>query len=119
MRRPCTSAALLTLGALMTVALLASPTDVSAAQPPETHVQYRSSDLATDRGVRALYWRIVYAARMVCAQRTRASSGSSPKAKSVKGYRARCSEVRQSAACDPVCTRGSLSGSQAAKPTTS
>lgn len=60
MGRPRTSAA------FMTVALLASPAGVSAAQPPETRVQYRSSDLTTDRGVRALYWRIVFAARLVC-----------------------------------------------------
>lgn len=66
MTRPCTSDALTALGALMTVALLGSPAFASAAQPCETTVYYKLHDLATDRGIRDLYWRIADAAKVVC-----------------------------------------------------
>lgn len=65
--RPRTLAA---MGALAMAAALASPTIASAAQPsaavPQTTIYYSFRDLATDRSTRALYERIVSAARTVC-----------------------------------------------------
>ena len=66
MIRPCTPAPPAAFAALVMVALLGSPTVAPAAQPCETTVYYKLHDLATDRGVRALYWRIADAAKMVC-----------------------------------------------------
>ncbi|HVS77689.1 MAG TPA: UrcA family protein [Steroidobacteraceae bacterium] len=69
-RRPRILTALAAVGALATAALLASPAIASAAQPadaaPQTVVHYSLRELATDRGTRALYERIVSAARRVC-----------------------------------------------------
>jgi UrcA family protein len=68
--RPHTLAALAALGALATAALLASPTVASAAEPSagglQTNVYYDLRDLSTEQGTRALYRRIVSAARDVC-----------------------------------------------------
>lgn len=61
--------ALAALGVLTTAALLAPPT-ASAAQPladgMQTNVYYSWRDLATEKGTRALYQRLVSAAREVC-----------------------------------------------------
>ncbi len=69
-RRPRTFTTLAAVGALATAALPGSPAIASAAQPaaaaPQTVVYYSLRDLATDRGTRALYERIVSAARRVC-----------------------------------------------------
>ncbi|HZT03742.1 MAG TPA: UrcA family protein [Steroidobacteraceae bacterium] len=66
MTRPRTAATPAALAALMAAALFASLTAASAAEPCATTVYYRLHDLATDRGARALYWRIVDAAKLVC-----------------------------------------------------
>jgi UrcA family protein len=67
--RPRTLAALATLAVLTAGALLAAPTAASAA-PAAAYatapVYYNSSDLATDRGIRSVYRRIVNAAALVC-----------------------------------------------------
>ncbi|HEX8755831.1 MAG TPA: UrcA family protein [Steroidobacteraceae bacterium] len=69
--RPRTLSAL-ALGALTTAALLGSPAIAATAQPaaeaPQTIVYYSSRDLASDQGTRALYERIVSAARTVCPE---------------------------------------------------
>lgn len=62
--------ALAACGALAAAALLASPATASAAQPSargeQTNVYYDLRELSSERGVRALYRRIVSAARDVC-----------------------------------------------------
>lgn len=67
--RPRTLSAL-TVGALATAALLASPAIATAAQPPtdapQMKVYYSYHELATDQGSRALYQRITRAAEEVC-----------------------------------------------------
>ncbi len=68
MNRRYTSTALLASGALLTVALLLAPTRAFASQPSVTPVYYTANDLATDRGIRALYSRIAEAAKMVCPE---------------------------------------------------
>lgn len=68
--RPRAFAALAAFGALTAAALLASPVVASAAQPaadvPQTALYYSFKELSTDQGTRALYQRIVSAARAVC-----------------------------------------------------
>jgi UrcA family protein len=69
--RPRAFAGLTALGALAMTALLAQPNIATAAQPaaaaaPQTTVSYSFGDLATDQGTRALYQRILSAARTVC-----------------------------------------------------
>ena len=68
--RPHAFIALAALGVLTTAGLLAAPAVASAGQPSadglQTNVYYDSRDLATERGTRALYRRIVSAARDVC-----------------------------------------------------
>jgi UrcA family protein len=55
---------------LAAAAFLGSPTPATAAQPaaavPRATLYYSPHDLATDRGTRALYARIVAAAQSVC-----------------------------------------------------
>lgn len=62
----------LAAGALATAAFLASPTTAAAAQPavdaPQVAVHYSFRDLSTDQSTRALYQRIVTAARSVCPE---------------------------------------------------
>src|SRR5512146_178932 len=69
--RPRTLAAL-ALGAIGTAALLGSPALAAAAQPaaaaPQTTVHYSFRDLSTEQGTRALFERIVSAARTVCPE---------------------------------------------------
>lgn len=59
-----------TAGALAAAALLGSPTAAIAAQPgadaAQMTVYYSFRDLSSDRATRALYQRIVSAARTVC-----------------------------------------------------
>lgn len=65
--RPFSLATLAVVGAVATVAMLASPRSASAAQLyGTTTVYYQSSDLAADHETRALYRRIAKAAAMVC-----------------------------------------------------
>lgn len=68
--RPRSFAALAALGALTAAAALASPAVASAGQPTanglQTNVYYDLRDLSTEQGTRALYRRIVSAAREVC-----------------------------------------------------
>lgn len=68
--RPRTVAAIAAVGALVTAALLASPSVASAAEPassaPQMTVHYSFGELATDEGTRALYQRITRAAAQVC-----------------------------------------------------
>ncbi len=68
--RPRAFAAFAALGVLATTALLAAPATASAGQPAadelQTNVYYDSRDLATERGIRALYRRIENAAEEVC-----------------------------------------------------
>jgi UrcA family protein len=67
--RPRTLAAL-AVGALATAAWLGTPAIAAAGQPaaaaPQTSVYYSFRDLASDQSTRALYQRIVSAARSVC-----------------------------------------------------
>lgn len=62
--------ALAALGVLTAAAWLAAPAVATAAQPAanglQTNVYYDSRDLATERGTRALYRRILNAAQDVC-----------------------------------------------------
>ena len=62
----------LVAGVLATAAFLGAPTMAAAAQPaadaPRTIVHYSFSDLSTDQNTRALYQRIVTAARAVCPE---------------------------------------------------
>lgn len=68
--RSHTLAALAALGVLTTATWLAAPAVASAnswsADGLQTNVYYNLRDLATERGARALYRRIVSAAREVC-----------------------------------------------------
>ncbi len=68
--RPHAVAAFAALGILATTALLAAPAAASASQPVadglQTNVYYDARDLATERGIRALYRRIENAAQEVC-----------------------------------------------------
>ncbi len=60
----------LAVGTLVTAASLASPAIAAAGESadaaPQTIVYYSFRDLASDEGARALYQRIVSAARTVC-----------------------------------------------------
>ena len=62
--------AALAVGVLATAASLGSPAIAAAGQPvaaaPQTSVYYSFRDLASDQSTRALYERIVSAARTVC-----------------------------------------------------
>jgi UrcA family protein len=67
---PRTLAVLAAMGALAAAALSGSSTIAAAAEPalevPQTTLHYSLRDLSTDQGTRALYQRIVSAARSVC-----------------------------------------------------
>ena len=69
-RRPRRFALAAALGVLTTAAWLATPAVASAGQPSaaglQTNVYYDLRDLSTERGVRALYRRILSAAQDVC-----------------------------------------------------
>ena len=60
----------LALGAVATAALLGSPAIAAAAQPaaaaPQAIVRYSFQDLASEQSSRALYERLMSAARSVC-----------------------------------------------------
>ena len=64
------TATLTAMGVLATAALLGSPSVASAGQPAadglRTNIYYTLRDLSTERGIRALYQRIVNAAQEVC-----------------------------------------------------
>lgn len=70
--RPRALTILVAASALATAALLGSPTTAAAAQPaadaPQTVVHYSFNDLSSDQSTRALYQRIVSAARAVCPE---------------------------------------------------
>jgi len=69
-RRTRAFTSLAAAGALVTAALLGAPASALAAPPaadtPQTTVFYSVRDLSTSQGTRALYGRIMSAARAVC-----------------------------------------------------
>lgn len=69
-RRTRALTSLAAAGALAAAALLGSPASALAAPPaadtPQTTVYYSVRDLSTPQGTRALYGRLVSAARVVC-----------------------------------------------------